>query len=145
MSNTIQTGLEITEVIKDFDGLRAVNGATFKVNTGTITGLIGPNGAGKTTLFNLITGFVPCTEGEIIFNGERIDGLPAHLIAREVIARTFQIPRELPRMTVLENLMVVPSGQTGENLLKAWLLPWAVSRQEKEVQGKALEILKNYE
>ena len=142
MSNTIQKGLEITEVIKDFDGLRAVNGATFKVNTGTITGLIGPNGAGKTTLFNLITGFVPCTAGEIVFNGERIDGLPAHLIAREGIARTFQIPRELPRMTVLENLMVVPSGQTGENLLKAWLLPWAVSRQEKEVQGKALEILK---
>ncbi|MEE3013070.1 MAG: ABC transporter ATP-binding protein [Chloroflexota bacterium] len=128
--------------MKDFDGLRAVNGASFKVSTGTITGLIGPNGAGKTTLFNLITGFVPCTSGTILFNGERIDRLPPHLIAGKGISRTFQIPRELPKMTVLENLMVVPSGQIGENLLKAWFLPWAVSHQEKALQGKALEILK---
>lgn len=142
MSNTIHKGLEINEVVKDFDGLRAVNGASFKVNIGTITGLIGPNGAGKTTLFNLITGFVPCTTGTILFNGERIDRLPPHLIAGKGISRTFQIPRELPKMTVLENLMVVPSGQIGENLLKAWLLPWAVSHQEKDLQEKALEILK---
>ena len=142
MSDTNHKGLEITEVVKDFHGLRAVNGASFKVEPGTITGLIGPNGAGKTTLFNLVTGFIPCTTGKILFNRERIDRLPPHVIASKGIARTFQIPRELPKMTVLENLMVVPSDQTGENLLKAWLLPWAVSRQEKDVQEKALEILK---
>ncbi|MBO83709.1 MAG: ABC transporter ATP-binding protein [Actinobacteria bacterium] len=134
--------LEVVNVIKDFSGVRAVNGASFKVNSGTITGLIGPNGAGKTTLFNLITGFTSCNSGNIIFEDKRIDHLPAHKIAKRGIVRTFQIPRELSKMTVLENLMVVPKAQIGENLWKAWMLPWIVSRQENEIRKKALDILK---
>ncbi len=130
-------------MVKDFDGLRAVDGASFNVSPGTVTGLIGPNGAGKTTLFNLITGFLPCTSGEILFEGERIDRLLAHQVFRKGIARTFQIPRELPRMTVMENLMVVPKNQIGESFWKAWFLRWQVAIQESGIRGKAADILKS--
>lgn len=109
---------------------------------GTITGLIGPNGAGKTTLFNLITGFLQCTSGQVLFQGKRIDGLTPHKIFRHGIVRTFQIPRELKRMTVLENLMLVPSHQVGEYIWSSWLLPWQVKRQEQEIEANALEVLR---
>ncbi len=134
--------LEIRDVVKDFGGLRAVNRCSFRVRPGTITGLIGPNGAGKTTLFNLITGFLPCTGGQILSVGERIDGLPPHKIFRRGIVRTFQIPRELKRMTVLENLMLVPGQQSGERIWSAWLLPWRVKRQEREIEAQALNVLR---
>jgi branched-chain amino acid transport system ATP-binding protein len=133
--------LEVREVVKDFDGLRAVSGCSFKIKEGTITGLIGPNGAGKTTLFNLITGFLHCSGGQVLFDGERIDGLAPHQVFRRGIVRTFQIPRELKRMTVLENLMVVPSGQTGEQVWNSWFLPWRVKRQEREFEARAVEVL----
>ena len=134
--------LEIRDVVKDFDGVRAVNHCSFRVKPGTITGLIGPNGAGKTTLFNLITGFLQCTSGQILFEGKRIDGLPPHGAFRKGIVRTFQIPRELKRMTVLENLMLVPSGQVGERLWSSWLLPWRVARQERRIEERASEVLR---
>ncbi|HJN87372.1 MAG: ABC transporter ATP-binding protein [Dehalococcoidia bacterium] len=133
--------LEVQEVVKDFDGLRAVSGCSFNVKEGTITGLIGPNGAGKTTLFNLITGFLRCSGGQILFDGERIDGLAPHQLFRRGIVRTFQIPRELKRMTVLENLMVVPSGQAGEQVWNSWFLPWRVKRQELEFEARAVDVL----
>ncbi len=134
--------LEIRDVVKNFGGIRAVNHCSFKMQQGTITGLIGPNGAGKTTLFNLITGFLQCTSGQVLFQGKRIDGLTPHKIFRHGIVRTFQIPRELKRMTVLENLMLVPSHQVGEYIWSSWLLPWRVKRQEQEIEAKALEVLR---
>jgi len=134
--------IEIRDVVKDFGGLRAVNRCSFQVRQGTITGLIGPNGAGKTTVFNLITGFLRCTSGQILSGGKRIDGLPPHKIFRKGIVRTFQIPRELKRMTVLENLMVVPSEQAGERIWTSWLLPWQVKRQEQEIEARAVEVLR---
>jgi branched-chain amino acid transport system ATP-binding protein len=133
--------LETQQVIKSFDGLRAVNGCSLDVQKGTITGLIGPNGAGKTTLFNLITGFLRPTSGKIILNEERIDGLAPHRIFRKGVVRTFQIPRELKRMTVLENLMLVPPEQAGEALWNPLLLPFRVRRQEREFREKALDVL----
>ncbi len=134
--------LEIRDVVKNFGGIRAVNHCSFKMRQGTITGLIGPNGAGKTTLFNLITGFLQCTSGQVLFQGKRIDGLTPHKIFRHGIVRTFQIPRELKRMTVLENLMLIPGHQVGEYIWSSWLLPWRVKRQEQEVEAKALEVLR---
>jgi len=134
--------LEIRDVVKDFGGIRAVNRCSFKIQKGTITGLIGPNGAGKTTLFNLITGFLKCTGGQILFQGERIDGLTPHKIFRHGIVRTFQIPRELKRMTVLENLMLIPGHQVGEYIWSSWLLPWRVKHQEQEIEAKALGVLR---
>lgn len=134
--------IEIRDVVKDFGGIRAVNHCSFQVQSGTITGLIGPNGAGKTTLFNLITGFLPCTSGQILFEGKRVDRLPPHQIVHLGIVRTFQIPRELKRMTVLENLMLVPSHQVGERIWSPWFLPWKVSRQEREIEAQALDVLR---
>lgn len=133
--------LEVEDVTKAFDGVRAVNRCNLSVRRGTITGLIGPNGAGKTTLFNLITGFLKPTAGRILFRGERIDGLPPHRIFHRGIVRTFQIPRELKTMTVLENLMLVPPGQAGEQIWNPWLFAFRVSRQERRIYEKALEIL----
>jgi len=111
------------------------------VRRSTITGLIGPNGAGKTTLFNLITGFLKPTSGHILFQGERVDGLPPHRIFHRGIVRTFQIPRELKTMTVLENLMLVPPNQVGEQIWNPLLFGFRVSRQERRIYEKALEVL----
>jgi branched-chain amino acid transport system ATP-binding protein len=133
--------LEVERVVKSFDGVRAVNDCSLQVQPGTITGLIGPNGAGKTTLFNLVTGFLRPDSGRIVFKGHRIDGLPPHHIFRWGIVRTFQIPRELRQMTVLENLMLVPAEQAGEKLWNPWFFPFRVARQEREYRDKALDIL----
>jgi len=98
--------LAIEEVGVRFGGLAAVNGVTFSVRPGEIVGLIGPNGAGKTTLFNLITGLLHPTAGTIRFRGEDITTLPSHAICRRGIARTFQLVRIFPSLTVLENVLV---------------------------------------
>jgi branched-chain amino acid transport system ATP-binding protein len=133
--------LEVQSLTKSFDGVRAVNNCSLSVKRGTITGLIGPNGAGKTTLFNLATGFLRPTSGRILFQSERIDGLPPHRIFHRGIVRTFQIPRELKTMTVLENLMLVPPNQVGEQIWNPWLFAFRVSRQERRIYEKALGVL----
>jgi branched-chain amino acid transport system ATP-binding protein len=133
--------LRIKDVVKDFGGVRAVDHCVFNVGCGTITGLIGPNGAGKTTIFNLITGFLKPSAGSIWLLDRRIDGLPPHWIFRQGVLRTFQIPRELKRMTVLENLMLVPGDQLGEKVWASWLMPHRVGQQERTVQRQALEVL----
>ena len=103
--------LQVRNVTKDFGGVRAVDRCTLDVMPGTITGLIGPNGAGKTTLFNLAAGDLSPTSGQILFDGRVISGLQPHQTFARGLMRTFQIPRELRRMTVLENLMLVPARQ----------------------------------
>ena len=134
--------LTVQKVSKSFGGLTAVNNMSLEVTPGTITGLIGPNAAGKTTLFNLIAGLYKSESGAIYFGEERIDGLSPHRIFHKGICRTFQISRELKLMTVLENLMLVPPDQSGENLLNTWLRPWRVRAQERELKEKALEVLR---
>ncbi|WP_086056659.1 branched-chain amino acid ABC transporter ATP-binding protein/permease [Bordetella genomosp. 9] len=99
-----QPVLEVRDIRKTFAGLVAVNDISFTVRAGEIMGLIGPNGAGKSTTFNLITGVLPCTAGEVRFMGERIDRLPSREIARRGVGRTFQHVQLLPGMTVLENV-----------------------------------------
>ena len=133
--------LEVKSLEKNFGGIRAVDDCTLEVRKESITGLIGPNGAGKTTLFNLVTGFHKPDGGEILFNGERIDGLSPHEIARKALCRTFQIPRELKEMTVLENLMLVPGNQAGERIWNTWFFPGRVRRQEREIRRKAEQVL----
>lgn len=133
--------LSIRNVHKHFDGLKAVNGVSLEVRQATITGLIGPNGAGKTTLFNTVAGFYKPDEGQIHFNGSRIDGLPPHKIFHKGLCRTFQVSRELKLMTVLENLMLVPPNQTGEQLFFSLFQPGRVRQQERELQEKALDVL----
>ncbi len=133
--------LETRDLVKDFGGLRAVDHCTLQIMPGAITGLIGPNGAGKTTLFNLVSGAMPPTGGQILFGGRRIDGMSMHETFGLGLMRTFQIPREMKRMTVLENLMLVPSPQVGERIWASWLMPWRVSREERRIEAQAMEVL----
>ena len=98
--------LEVKNVTKKFGGLTAVDSVDLKVEEGKIFGLIGPNGAGKTTLFNCIAGFYRLDEGEIWYDGNRIDGMKPYQICQKRLARTFQIVRILSKLTVLENVMI---------------------------------------
>ena len=133
--------LIVDNLSKWFGGLRAVDGCSFAIRQGTITGLIGPNGAGKTTVFNMLTGFLRPDAGKVILAGEEITGLPPHRIFHRGIARTFQVPREFKKMTVLENLMLVPAGQWGEQWWNPFLRPQQVARQEREIARRAHEVL----
>ena len=96
--------LDVRDVRKEFGGLVAVNDVSFDVRAGEILGLIGPNGAGKSTTFNLITGLLPATRGEVSLLGRRIDGLSSRAIARLGVSRTFQHVKTIAGMTVLENV-----------------------------------------
>jgi branched-chain amino acid transport system permease protein len=96
--------LDVQAVRKEFGGLVAVNDVTFQVCAGEILGLIGPNGAGKSTTFNLVTGVLPATRGEVKFLGQRIEALPSREIAKRGVSRTFQHVKMVPGMTVLENV-----------------------------------------
>jgi ABC-type branched-subunit amino acid transport system ATPase component len=133
--------LRIKDLTKDFGGLRAVNHCSFEMPEGTIFGLIGPNGSGKTTVFNLITGFLPPTAGRVFFQDQEITGLPPYVIAQRGIARTFQLVRVFKRMTVMENLLMAPKHQAGENLLLGMLRVPRVRRQEWEAVERAMELL----
>jgi ABC-type branched-subunit amino acid transport system ATPase component len=97
--------LTVESISRRFGGIRAVDNASFDVQEGSITGLIGPNGAGKTTAFNLISGFLKVHGGAVTFDGQRVERRQSHAIARAGLVRTFQIPRVLTRMTVIENMM----------------------------------------
>lgn len=98
--------LEIDHVSKHFGGLQALHDVSFSVEKGEVVGIIGPNGAGKTTLFNVIGGHYPPDGGKILFEGKTITHLSPHMVCRHGIARTFQICRPFPQLTVLENVMV---------------------------------------
>ena len=98
--------LELTDVTKHFGGLHVLSEVSFSVDEGEIVGLIGPNGAGKTTLFNVITGIYRPNVGSIRYRGKNLVGLKPHRICRRGIARTFQLVRIFPTMTVLENVLV---------------------------------------
>tara|TARA_B110000116_G_scaffold269399_1_gene285299 strand:+ start:1090 stop:1869 length:780 start_codon:yes stop_codon:yes gene_type:complete len=133
--------LEIKNIHKNFGGLKAVNNASMKVSKGSITGLIGPNGAGKTTLFNTIAGLYKPDFGQVILENENISALKPHELFKKGVLRTFQIAHEFTTLTVLENLMMVPSNQFGENLIYAWFNNKLVKKQEEEIRSKAIEVI----
>jgi ABC-type branched-subunit amino acid transport system ATPase component len=133
--------LTVDGISRRFGGVRAVDRASFAVEAGSITGLIGPNGAGKTTAFNLISGFLKAQGGTVTFDGERIERRPPHAIAHAGLVRTFQIPRVLTRMSVLENVMLAATHQPGEVLGAALFAPGLVRRREREVREQAHQVL----
>jgi branched-chain amino acid transport system permease protein len=96
--------LDVKDARKEFGGLVAVNDVSFQVRAGQILGLIGPNGAGKSTTFNLVTGVLPATRGQVTLRGQQIQSLPSREIAARGVARTFQHVKMIPTMTVLENV-----------------------------------------
>jgi neutral amino acid transport system ATP-binding protein len=132
---------EAENVVKRFGGIRAVNGATMKVQRGSITALIGPNGAGKTTFFNLITGFYRADTGAVSFDGVEIAGKPPYAIARLGMVRTFQITKALAAMPVIDNMMLAAPDQPGEKLRNVVFRPARSRAREKEVREEAMELL----
>ncbi|HUH96652.1 MAG TPA: ABC transporter ATP-binding protein [Anaerolineales bacterium] len=125
--------LEVANVFKSFGGVRALDGCSIDVESGSITGLIGPNGSGKTTLFNVITGYETVDQGEIRFEGRSITDSPPDRVFRLGVARTFQLTRIFPRLTVLENMHVAAQREG----LQALLARWSSSHE----QQRALELL----
>lgn len=126
---------------KHFGGFRAVDGASVEIAQGSITGLIGPNGAGKTTLFNVIAGNLAPTSGKVFMDGEDITGLPPHELFHRGLLRTFQIAHEFSTMTVRENLMMVPGGQSGEVMWNTWFRRGQIAAEERALRDKADEVL----
>ena len=137
--------LSAISICKGFGGILALDHCSIRVKEGAIVGLIGPNGAGKSTLFDVISGFLTPDGGSIVFSGREILGLPAYKIARLGLVRTFQIPRSLMRMTVLENMMLGAQGQAGERLYNPLIRRHKVIAQEKEIREKAEEILEFFD
>ena len=133
--------LKVENVNKFFGGLKAVNNVSLEVKKGSITGLIGPNGAGKTTLFNTIAGVYSPNSGDIYLEEENITGLKPHELFNKGVLRTFQIAHEFTTLTVLENLMMVPANQYGENLIYAWFNNSLVKKQEEEIRAKAIDVI----
>ncbi len=133
--------ITVENVSRAFGGVQAVRDCSVTIVRGTITGLIGPNGAGKTTLFNMVAGHLLPDSGRILLDDEDVTGLPPHARFHRGIVRTFQIPHEFRRMSVLENLMMVPAPQAGENLFNAWFRPNTVARQEAGIRAQAKEVL----
>lgn len=133
--------LQINGVTKRFGGLVACNNVSFSLEENQITALIGPNGAGKTTLFNCISGYYPPDEGEVLLNGESLNGLLPNQILRKGLARTFQLVRNFEGMTILENVMTAGYSRSGQRFLGAMLSLPSVRRSERQLRQEALEIL----
>ena len=133
--------IEVIDLHKHFGGFHAVDGASLSIAEGSITGLVGPNGAGKTTLFNVIAGNLQPTSGSVTMAGEDITGLAPHDLFHKGLLRTFQIAHEFHSMTVRENLMMVPAGQSGETLWNAWFRRRAIAEEERALAKKADEVL----
>lgn len=131
----------VEDLHKQFGGFRAVDGASLEIAKGSITGLIGPNGAGKSTLFNVIAGVYKPTSGRVLMDGEDITGLPPHDLFHKGLLRTFQIAHEFSSMTVRENLMMVPAGQSGETLWNAWFQRKRIRDEEADLLKKADDVL----
>ena len=133
--------LQVNNLSKFFGGLAAVSNCSLKIKKGSITGIIGPNGSGKTTLFNLIAGNLEPSKGTVLLNDEDITNIPSYKLFSKGVLRTFQIAHEFTNLTVLENLMMVPGNQSGENLVNALFKPGVVKNEEEKVKKKALEVI----
>jgi branched-chain amino acid transport system ATP-binding protein len=128
---------------KHFGGIKALNGIDLKVKKGTVHGLIGPNGSGKTTAFNVISGIYPPTSGRIFFEGEEISGRKPYEITYKGLSRTFQMPKTMTKLSVLENVMCGRYVRTKADVTGTFLhLPFTRSKQERAILESAMEYLK---
>jgi branched-chain amino acid transport system permease protein len=133
--------LEARAITKRFDGVTALSNVDFAIEEGTIAGLIGPNGAGKTTFFNIVTGLVKPSSGELLFDGQSIAGLRPNRITERGISRTFQSIRLFPSMTALENILVGEHCRLHGTVLAAVVRPPWIVREERAARERALELL----
>ncbi len=130
-------------IVRRFGGLTAVDVEHVEIQRNIITALIGPNGAGKTTFFNLLTGFDKPDSGNWSFAGEKLSGMSAYKVARLGMVRTFQLTKVLSRLTVMENMRLGATGQSGESLWQAMFAPFWRS-QEKANSARALALLERF-
>lgn len=134
--------IQIDSLHKHFGGFRAVDGISLEIEKGSITGLIGPNGAGKSTLFNVIAGDLAPTSGKIWMDGMDITGFRPYQLFNLGLLRTFQIAHEFGSLSCRENLMMVPGGQSGEELWNTWFGRKKIAVEERQNRIKADEVLK---
>ncbi|MAW93375.1 MAG: ABC transporter ATP-binding protein [Euryarchaeota archaeon] len=136
--------LKVSNMTKDFGGLRAIDNVSFKVNKGEFVGLIGPNGCGKTTTFNCISGLLDATKGEVEIFGEEATNLRPDQIQKLGLTRTFQHTLLWREMTAIENLLIPPRNQFGTNPIEA-LFTYFRKNEEEERLAKAYETLESLE
>ena len=134
--------LRVEGLSKEFDGLKAVDNLEMSIQPESITALIGPNGAGKTTVFNMLTGLLKPSSGDIYFNEKKITNEPAYRIAIEGIARTFQNIKLFPQISVMENMLLATKYQKGEHLFHALLQSRLMQKEEEINREKSLHYLK---
>lgn len=137
--------LEIKNLGIQFGGLRAVTNFHLNLFPGELVGLIGPNGAGKTTVFNMLTGVYTPTEGDIIFDGERINGLPPFKVTRKGISRTFQNIRLFNELTVLDNVKVANHSLANHSVFSSIFRFPSHFTGEKEMEEKSFQFLKLFD
>lgn len=133
--------LELKNVVKKFGGITALSDISFQINQGDIFGIIGPNGAGKTTIFNMITGVYPVTSGDVVFNGQSLNGKKTFEIIDGGIARTFQNIRLFSNMTVLEHILVGHHSRMKTGLLGSLLHTASMKKEEAEAVEEAHKLL----
>ena len=133
--------LELKKISKNFGGLSAVKDLNLEVQEKSISALIGPNGAGKTTAFNMITGANSLSDGEIFFDGKKINGLPPYKITKLGITRTYQNIRLFKKMTALENVMTGFHSCTKAGMINIVFKRKEMKREEEAVRMKSLELL----
>tara|TARA_Y100000022_G_scaffold181206_1_gene173700 strand:- start:52 stop:834 length:783 start_codon:yes stop_codon:yes gene_type:complete len=133
--------LKVKNLTKYFGGLAAVSNCSLNIKQGSITGVIGPNGSGKSTLFNLIAGNLKPNSGNVIFNDEDITEIPSYQLFSKGVLRTFQIAHEFTNLSVIENLMMVPGDQSGENLVNAIFRPSLIKQEENQIREKAKRVM----
>jgi branched-chain amino acid transport system ATP-binding protein len=133
--------LETDRVWKKFGGVTAVQDIALSLEKGEILGMIGPNGSGKTSFINLLSGIYRPDKGRILFSGEDITELPAHLITKKGIARTFQNLRVFPNISVLDNLLIGRHCRVNTSLANIYLNPFLSRKREKEAEDRVIELL----
>ena len=136
--------LRSEDIHRHFEGMHAVDGVSLEVPRGQITGLIGPNGAGKSTFMAVVAGTLPASSGSILLEGEDITRLPAYTRARRGLVRTFQLPSEFARLTVLENLLVAAPHNRGDSLFGALMGRRYWMRDEERIVAEARALLKRF-
>lgn len=137
--------LEVIKLGISFGGLRAVDDLSMKIEEGALVGLIGPNGAGKTTVFNMLTGVYRPTDGGIRLDNQNLIGKKPHDICKLGVARTFQNIRLFQKLTVLDNVKVALHNQVTYNLFESMVHLGSYRKKEKEMDRRALEILKVFD
>jgi len=137
--------LSADDIVKEFGGLRAVDGLSVSIDRGELVGVIGPNGAGKSTLFNCISGAITPDEGVVTYDGAEVTGDPPEVLARRGLVRTFQATRELETMTVRDNVRLAAPDQPGEQTVSALLRTESMQNTERSVRTRANELLETFE